>query len=619
MPKIRLSALATDIKGKAGGSVFARNSGGVYFRNNPSGTGSKKEIAQTQKQKFGILSTQWKNLTTEQKDAWKSAVADYPTKNAFGEPRLPSGYELFMRVNGVLVGTNLPLILVPGVKRSAPESFEWYYETPENFCFTPQYVSAFPAFVNPYSLPNACSSASDCPEGSVCFNGLCFGEIVNPPLGEPECSTNEDCGALGLGTGNDVECQGGECVYVGDGIPNVNGNAYGFAAGTAVQYGGDWAFDDENNGSHQLTFSMRVIPDASWKSKLTNRNGLVQLLGNATRIGSGLNLYIVGGEDNTAMFVMTWGVNSADVAAPKQTTLFSFPIALSELSDSFHVSCYLDTRVLSNSTMYFNGVELEKNIPACYKSHDLEWFYKYGVVEPEEGVCSTDWSTTDKFFNFIIGQGYLPDSLPFAFNDVRFYDGDLTAREHVLISRGYVLNSEIIAIPFNNEKDKFVNVAGLTAFQIRAVYMQAVIIPNDFDDNTIPSIMSIDWITVKNSPFSPNPTVFCPFVEVYTPDEGLIDWTFNVKTTGPFNDSRSVDHQPTRSILAMETVAANYAEIGGLMGISFGNFPNNSAFSVQGVLIDNGSGDMIEPAPKRPPYSRVVRFKAGAELSGKVN
>jgi hypothetical protein len=219
----------------------------------------------------------------------------------------------------------------------------------------------------------------------------------------------------------------------------------------------------------------------------------------------------------------------------------------------------------------------------------------------------------------VIGAGYIPSSLPFAFSYFSMFRVNLTARDHLLLSRGYVIGNEVIAIPFNTEKDNLSNLAGPTKFQIRAVYMQAIVSIMDPAEAAIPSNLNIDWFSAKGSPFNPNPTVFVPFVEVYTPDEGLVDWTFNVKTTGPFNDSKSIDHQPTRSILTMETVAANYAEIGGLMGQNFGNFPNNSAFGVDGYLIDMESGDIVQPKPKVPPYAKPVRFKAGAELSGKVN
>ena len=113
MPKIKLSALVSDMKGKANGSVFSSNAGGVYYRNNPSGGGKKSAKWDKQKSLFSSLSTQWRALSSVQQDAWRAIVGDYPTKNAFSDVRIPSGYELFMRLNGSLSSVGFPLLSSP--------------------------------------------------------------------------------------------------------------------------------------------------------------------------------------------------------------------------------------------------------------------------------------------------------------------------------------------------------------------------------------------------------------------------------------------------------------------------------------------------------------------------
>lgn len=120
MPKIRLSALATDMKGKAGGSVFSTNAGGVYFRNNPSGTSSKKPSNGLRRQLFATLAQSWKQLTEEEMAAWADAGPLYPTTNAWGESRIPKGFELYMRLNMNLVSVGLPTLLLPLTPRSIP-------------------------------------------------------------------------------------------------------------------------------------------------------------------------------------------------------------------------------------------------------------------------------------------------------------------------------------------------------------------------------------------------------------------------------------------------------------------------------------------------------------------
>lgn len=138
MPKIKLSALATDIKGKSGGSVFSTNSGGTYFRNNPSGGGRKTNTWNEQKVNFGAVSTQWKNLTEAQQEAWATAAPNFPTVNAFGEPRIPSGNELFMRLNSTLYSSGLPILSVPPSPAAFPSLGNFTLFNPDKWAFTPQ-------------------------------------------------------------------------------------------------------------------------------------------------------------------------------------------------------------------------------------------------------------------------------------------------------------------------------------------------------------------------------------------------------------------------------------------------------------------------------------------------
>lgn len=137
MPKIKLSALVSDMKGKSQGSVFSTNSGGTYFRNNPSGGGRKSAKWDDQKNRFGSLATRWKALSDDQRAAWNEAASSYPTVNAFGDARLPSGYELYMRLNGTLVSNSLPVLTLPQVQRPLPDVTEIDLFTPDLFMFTP--------------------------------------------------------------------------------------------------------------------------------------------------------------------------------------------------------------------------------------------------------------------------------------------------------------------------------------------------------------------------------------------------------------------------------------------------------------------------------------------------
>ena len=137
MPKVKFSALISDMKGKANGSVFAKNSGGNYFRNNPSGGGKKSLAWSKAKSKLSSLAGKWRHLTQDQRLAWNNAVSNFSTVGAFGDERIPSGYELVMRLNGSLVNSGKPINIVPPAPQSFPDLGIVNLLTPGEFLFTP--------------------------------------------------------------------------------------------------------------------------------------------------------------------------------------------------------------------------------------------------------------------------------------------------------------------------------------------------------------------------------------------------------------------------------------------------------------------------------------------------
>ncbi len=140
MAKIRLSAIASDMKGKANGSVFASNRGGLYMRNNPKASVKQTAKFGNAKRSLGWVSQQYKNLSDEEMKAWEDMVSSYPTTNAFGEVRIPSGYELFMRLNGVLNANGFPLISVPALPRTQLSLGEVFVEYPDLVQFNPTHA-----------------------------------------------------------------------------------------------------------------------------------------------------------------------------------------------------------------------------------------------------------------------------------------------------------------------------------------------------------------------------------------------------------------------------------------------------------------------------------------------
>lgn len=144
MPKVQYSTLVTNMKGKSNGSVFSNNSGGAYFRNNPNGGGKKSPKWDAQKNKMISIAQSWKNLDELVQEAWNSAVNDFPSTNAFGATRIPSGYELYVRLNTVQLTFGNTLLTSPPSPRSAPVFGALNVEYPGYFQLNPQnYLSLF--------------------------------------------------------------------------------------------------------------------------------------------------------------------------------------------------------------------------------------------------------------------------------------------------------------------------------------------------------------------------------------------------------------------------------------------------------------------------------------------
>lgn len=190
MPKIKLSALASDMKGKANGSVFSKNNGGLYFRNNPNGGGKKSAKWDAQKARFSSLASQWRNLTTTEQDAWNSMSPSYPTTNAFGDPRISSGYELYMRLNGALISQGKNVLSTPMPPRTLPDTGSSAVSVPNEFQLNPIRAARFYNTSNTTN-PVYATCAAFCDDSDI-LSGSTFGIRCAPSniLGNASYNSN---------------------------------------------------------------------------------------------------------------------------------------------------------------------------------------------------------------------------------------------------------------------------------------------------------------------------------------------------------------------------------------------------------------------------------------------
>ncbi len=122
MAKVKLSALVSEMRGKLNGSVFSRNRGGAYLRTKvtPSNPQTPSQLAA--RSLLASLSQAWRSLTVAQRTAWNAVVENFPSVDVFGDQRIPSGQQLFIRLNTNITNVGAATINDPPAPVGAEET-----------------------------------------------------------------------------------------------------------------------------------------------------------------------------------------------------------------------------------------------------------------------------------------------------------------------------------------------------------------------------------------------------------------------------------------------------------------------------------------------------------------
>ena len=111
--KIKYGALVVDGRGKIGGHVASKNRAGAYLRTKVTPVNPQTTAQSTVRNRLAGISSGWRGLTTAQRVAWNSAVADFAKTDIFGDIRNPTGFNLYQRLNNNLLTCGEAAILVP--------------------------------------------------------------------------------------------------------------------------------------------------------------------------------------------------------------------------------------------------------------------------------------------------------------------------------------------------------------------------------------------------------------------------------------------------------------------------------------------------------------------------
>lgn len=112
MANVKTSALISDISGKVGGNIFARNRSGLCVRAFAKPVNPNSALQQAVRAAVANLSNEWsQTLTTAQQTAWNLYADSVTVKNKLGEDMNLSGYNMFVRSNAILDQNGLDLVL----------------------------------------------------------------------------------------------------------------------------------------------------------------------------------------------------------------------------------------------------------------------------------------------------------------------------------------------------------------------------------------------------------------------------------------------------------------------------------------------------------------------------
>jgi len=114
--KTKFGAIIVAGSGKVGGHVASKNKSGSYIRTKvtPSNPQSLAQLAV--RGQFTSNTKAWGALTDAQRASWNAAAQSYKGSNVFGDSVTPSGFNLFVKLNGNLLNIGEAIIL------TAPEN-----------------------------------------------------------------------------------------------------------------------------------------------------------------------------------------------------------------------------------------------------------------------------------------------------------------------------------------------------------------------------------------------------------------------------------------------------------------------------------------------------------------
>lgn len=120
MALAQLNAQFSSVKGVIGGTIFQDYRGNTMIKTRTAGGGRKSETWQANKACLGGIASSWRGLPSATQASWAAAAPSFPYIDKFGNPQIPSGYQLYMTLNLPLACRGLAIMTTPPVPDAKP-------------------------------------------------------------------------------------------------------------------------------------------------------------------------------------------------------------------------------------------------------------------------------------------------------------------------------------------------------------------------------------------------------------------------------------------------------------------------------------------------------------------
>jgi len=103
MAVVQYGSLVTELKGSVGGQTFQSTRSGFSVRNKPLPRNPRAPIQQSLRSIIQYLSQHWRGLSDGERLSWDVQGPNWPAVDKFGNPKVLSGYEIYIRANSGLI------------------------------------------------------------------------------------------------------------------------------------------------------------------------------------------------------------------------------------------------------------------------------------------------------------------------------------------------------------------------------------------------------------------------------------------------------------------------------------------------------------------------------------